>query len=101
VWLSFPRQGNYPATCGGSDIHVYRLNIARLRRIAETYGDKNPHAIAKRTGVNISSAYRIVSGETQPDLISALRIAAAYDLDIRTLMDRVETEEDAPAGAAA
>ncbi|MFI2761329.1 helix-turn-helix domain-containing protein [Streptomyces echinatus] len=80
---------------------MYRLNVDRLRHIASTHGDKNPHAIAKRTGVNISSAYRIVSGETQPDLISALRIAEAYDLDIRTLMDRVDDEEDEPVGAAA
>lgn len=80
---------------------MYRLNVARLREIAEKRGDRSTYAIAKRTGVNISSAYRIASGETQPDLISALRIAEAYDLDIRTLMDRIEEEEDEPAGAAA
>ncbi|MCG0066254.1 helix-turn-helix transcriptional regulator [Streptomyces tricolor] len=80
---------------------MFRLNVDRLRDIASTHGDENPHAIARRTGVSISSAYRIVSGEAQPDLISALRIAEAYDLDIRTLMDRVKDEDDEPVEAAA
>ncbi len=80
---------------------MYRLNIKRLREIAAEHGDRSAYAIAKRTGVNVSSAYRIHSGETQPDLINALRIANAYDLDIRTLMDLVDDEEEEPAGAAA
>lgn len=80
---------------------MYRLNVDRLREVADKHGDHSAYAIAKRTGVNVSSAYRIHSGETQPDLINALRIADAYDLDIRTLMDRVEDEEDEPAGVAA
>jgi transcriptional regulator with XRE-family HTH domain len=83
---------------------VYRLNVARLREVASKRGDRSAYAIARRTGVNVSSAYRIYSGETQPDLINALRIADAYDVvDIRTLMDHVEdeAEEDEPAGAAA
>lgn len=69
---------------------MYRLNVARLREVAKQHGDRSTYAIAKRTGVNISSAYRILGGETQPDLISALRIAETYDLDLRTVMDRVE-----------
>jgi transcriptional regulator with XRE-family HTH domain len=82
---------------------VYRLNVTRLRDIAKQHGDRSAYAIAKRTGVNVSSAYRIHSGETQPDLISALRIADAYDVDIRTLMDRIEDEatDEEPAGAVA
>lgn len=80
---------------------MYRLNLKRFREIAAEHGDRSAYAIAKRTGVNVSSAYRIHSGETQPDLINALRIANAYDLDIRTLMDRIDNEEDEPAGAAA
>lgn len=80
---------------------MYRLNVARLRAIAAQHGDKTPYAIAKRTGVSISSAYRYVDGSAQPDLNSALRLAQAYDLDIRTLMDPVEDEEDEPAGVAA
>jgi len=80
---------------------VYRLNVTRLRDIAKQHGDRSAYAIAKRTGVNVSSAYRIHSGETQPDLISALRIADAYDVELRTLMDLVEDEEEEPAGAVA
>jgi transcriptional regulator with XRE-family HTH domain len=80
---------------------VYRLNVARLRAIAAEHGDRTPYAIAKRTGVSISSAYRYVDGSAQPDLNSALRLAQAYDLDIRTVMDLVEDEEDEPAGVAA
>lgn len=80
---------------------MYRLNVTRLRDIAKQHGDRSAYAIAKRTGVNVSSAYRIHSGETQPDLISALRIADAYDVDIRTLMDRIEDEDEEPAGAVA
>lgn len=80
---------------------MYRLNVTRLREIAAQYGDKTPYAIAKRTGVSISSAYRYVDGSAQPDLNSALRLAQAYDLDIRTVMDLVEDEEDEPAGVAA
>nr|WP_240449233.1 helix-turn-helix transcriptional regulator [Streptomyces harenosi] len=72
-----------------------------MREIAARHGDQTPYAIAKRTGVSISSAYRYVDGSAQPDLNSALRLAQAYDLDIRTLMDPVENEDDAPAGAAA
>lgn len=77
---------------------MYRLNVVRLREVALKQGDSSAYAIARRTGVNVSSAYRICSGETQPDLINALRIADAYNVDIRALMDRVKDE---PARAAA
>ncbi|MET7321464.1 helix-turn-helix transcriptional regulator [Streptomyces sp. NPDC005549] len=80
---------------------MYRLNVSRLRQIAAEHGDKTPYAIAKRTGVSISSAYRYVDGSAQPDLNSALRLAQAYDLDIRTVMDLVEDEDEEPAGVAA
>ncbi|MFD4257781.1 helix-turn-helix domain-containing protein [Streptomyces sp. NPDC058534] len=79
---------------------MYRLNIARLREIAAKHGDKTAWAIAKRSGVSVSSAYRYIDGSAQPDLNSALRLAQAYDLDIRTVMDAVE-DEDEPAGAVA
>lgn len=79
---------------------MYRLNVARLRAVAEQHGDKTAWAIAKRSGVSVSSAYRYVDGSAQPDLNSALRLAEAYDLDIRAVMDRVDTE-DKPAGVAA
>jgi transcriptional regulator with XRE-family HTH domain len=80
---------------------VFRLNVTRLRDIAAKHGDKTPYAIAKRTGVSISSAYRYIDGSAQPDLNSALRLAQAYDLDIRTVMDLVEDEDDEPAEAVA
>jgi len=73
---------------------VYRLNVPRLRAITAQHGDKTPYAVAKTTGVSVSSVYRIFGEESQLDLISALRIAEAYDLDIRTLMDRVPDEEE-------
>ncbi len=98
MWLSFPRKGNHPATCEGRNTRVYRLNVDRLRAIAARHGDNTAYAVAKRTGINVSSAYRILGEQTQPDLNSALLLAQAYDLDIRTLMDPVEDE---PAGAAA
>ncbi|NUS79130.1 MAG: helix-turn-helix domain-containing protein [Streptomyces sp.] len=79
---------------------MYRLNVARLRTIAARHGDKTAYAVAKRTGINVSSAYRILGEQTQPDLNSALMLAQAYDLDIRTLMDAVN-DEDEPAGAVA
>ncbi|MGA5604059.1 helix-turn-helix domain-containing protein [Streptomyces griseoincarnatus] len=80
---------------------MFRLNVTRLRAIAAKHGDKTPYAIAKRTGVSISSAYRYIDGSAQPDLNSALRLAQAYDLDIRTVMDLVEDEDDEPAEAVA
>jgi transcriptional regulator with XRE-family HTH domain len=79
---------------------VYRLNVARLRSIAKEHGDKTPYAIAKRSGVSISSAYRYIDGSAQPDLNSALRLAQAYDLDIRTVMDLIEDDAQ-PSEAAA
>ncbi|MGW5123210.1 helix-turn-helix domain-containing protein [Streptomyces sp. NPDC004069] len=84
---------------------MFRLNIQKLLDVALEHGDKTPYAIAKRAGVSTSSAYRYVDGSAQPDLNSALRLAQAYDLDIRTVMDEVmdevEDEANQPAGAAA
>jgi DNA-binding phage protein len=79
---------------------VYRLNVTRLREVASEHGDHTAYAIAKRTGVSVSSAYRILDGEGQPDLISALRIADTYDFDLRTVMDRVDEQATEPAAAA-
>lgn len=79
----------------------YRLNIKRLREIAGRHGDRNAYAIAKRTGVNVSSAYRIHSGETQPDLINALRLSVIYDFDLREVMDEVDDASETQTEAAA
>lgn len=78
---------------------MYAFNAARLREAAAGRGDHNPLAMAKSTGISVSSAYRIYNGETQPDLISALRIEDAYGREVRYFMDRVEDEQ--PAGAVA
>jgi transcriptional regulator with XRE-family HTH domain len=88
----FPSTGKLPRYLRREGTPVYRLNVARLREIAAEHGDHTKYAIARRTGVNVSSAYRILDGQTQPDLISALRLAEAYDFDIRTVMDRVEKQ---------
>jgi len=80
---------------------MYRLNVRKLLDIAWRHGDKTPYAVAKRTGINTSSTYRILAGQTQPDLNSALRLAQAYDLDIRTVMDLADAEDEEPAGVAA
>ncbi|NUU22815.1 MAG: helix-turn-helix domain-containing protein, partial [Streptomycetaceae bacterium] len=46
----------------------------------------------RRTGIAESSVYRILAGEAQPDLNSAMRLSEAYDLDIREVMERVVVE---------
>ncbi|MGY4903271.1 helix-turn-helix domain-containing protein [Streptomyces sp. 900116325] len=73
-----------PARKGGP---VYRLRVDRLWAIARQHGDTTRHAIHKRTGISESSAYRIVSGQSQPDLNSALRIASAYGVPVEELME--------------
>lgn len=78
---------------------MYAFNAGRLRDVAAEHGDLNALAMAKSTGISVSSAYRIHSGATQPDLISALRISDAYGHEVRYFMDRVDAE--VPAGATA
>lgn len=77
---------------------VYRLRVDRLWAIARQHGDTTRHAIYKRTGIPESSAYRIVSGQSQPGLNSALRIAAAYGVPVEELMELVADDtESVPA----
>lgn len=76
---------------------MYRLNLSKLRKAARASGDKSGYAIQKRTGINQTSVYRILRGETQPDLITALRLSEVYDIDLRTIMDRVDTQAEATA----
>ncbi len=97
--VEFPSTGKLPRYLRREGTHVYRFNAARLREAAAKRGDHNPNAMAKRTGISISSAYRIHSGETQPDLINALRISDAYGRDVRYFMDRVEDDAEAKAPA--
>ncbi|MFF0141917.1 XRE family transcriptional regulator [Streptomyces sp. NPDC005227] len=77
---------------------TYRLNTQKLRDKAAERGDEGPEAIIRRTRINSRSVYRILGGHQQPDLNSALKIAAAYDFDLRTVMDEVP-EEDIEASA--
>jgi len=71
---------------------VFRLDVPKLLAAASAHGDKTGYAIHRRTGISESSAYRILNGETQPDLNSAMRLAEAYDVDLRTVIKRVAIE---------
>jgi DNA-binding phage protein len=76
---------------------MYRLDIAKLREAAAAKGDGSGYAIARSTGIAESSIYRLLNGEAQPDLITALRLAETYEISVERLMPRI----DADAGAAA
>lgn len=71
---------------------MFRLDTAKILEVAARHGDKTRAAIYRRTGITESSVYRILNGETQPDLNSAMRLAEAYDLDLRTVIKRVPIE---------
>jgi DNA-binding phage protein len=77
---------------------MYRLNTKKLREKARERGDDGAEAIRRRTRINARSIYRILGGHQQPDLNSALKIAAAYDFDLRDVMDEV-TEDGIEATA--
>ncbi|WP_225840254.1 helix-turn-helix transcriptional regulator [Streptomyces sp. NK08204] len=79
-----------PPSEGGD--YVFRLDVAKLLKATAARGDKTGAAIYRRTGIAESSVYRILNGETQPDLNSAMRLAEAYDLDLRTVIQRVPVE---------
>ncbi|MGI3230603.1 helix-turn-helix domain-containing protein [Streptomyces sp. GTA36] len=70
---------------------MYVLSISELRKVAATAGDITAYAISRRAGIAESSAYRILNGQSQPDLNSAMRLAVAYGVEVSTLMVR-ETE---------
>ncbi|MZF56885.1 helix-turn-helix domain-containing protein [Streptomyces sp. SID5594] len=73
---------------------MYRLRVNRLREIAAQHGDTSPAAIARRTGIAESSVYRILSGASQPDLNSALRLANAYEITVEELMEPMAVEAE-------
>jgi DNA-binding phage protein len=79
-----------PPTEGGD--YVFRLDIPKVLEVAARHGDKTRADILRRTGINESSVYRILAGETQPDLNSAMRLAEAYDVDLRDVIKRVAIE---------
>ncbi|MFF9690286.1 helix-turn-helix domain-containing protein [Streptomyces sp. NPDC014623] len=77
---------------------MYRLRITRLWEIAAAHGDTTRAAIHRRTGIAESSVHRIVSGQSQPDLNSALRLAEAYGVQVEDLMQRTDADtESVPA----
>ncbi len=69
--------------------YVFRLDITKLREAAAAHGDHTGGKISRRTGIAESSVYRILNGETQPDLNSAMRLVEAYDIDLRQVIQRV------------
>ena len=72
--------------------YVFRLDVAKLLEATARVGDTTGAKIYRRTGIAESSVYRILNGETQPDLNSAMRLAEAYDVDLRTVIKRVPIE---------
>jgi DNA-binding phage protein len=72
--------------------YVFRLDVPKLLEAATRVGDTKGAQIYRRTGIAESSVYRILAGETQPDLNSAMRLAEAYDLDLRTVIKRIPIE---------
>jgi predicted transcriptional regulator len=86
-----------PATSSERGEYVFRLNVKKLLAVTAAHGDKTGYRIYRRTGISESSVYRYLKGDAQPDLNAAMRLAEAYDLDIRTVMERIPVD----AGAAA
>lgn len=76
---------------------MYRLRIDALLDAAANQGDRTGYAIARRTGIAESSIYRLIRGEAQPDLISALRLGEAYGITVEELMQRETANEKAVA----
>ncbi len=71
---------------------MFRLDVPKLLEAVRAHGDTRNAAIARRTGIAESSVSRILRGEAQPDLNSAMRFAEQYDLDLRTVIKRVPIE---------
>lgn len=79
-----------PSHEGGD--YVFRLDVPKLLEATSRHGDDTGAKIYRRTGIAESSVYRILSGETQPDLNSAMRLAETYDLDLRAVIKRIPIE---------
>jgi transcriptional regulator with XRE-family HTH domain len=71
---------------------VFRLDTDKILEVAERHGDKTRADIYRRTGITESSVYRILNGETQPDLNSAMRLSETYDIDLREVIKRIPIE---------
>lgn len=71
---------------------MFRLDVSKLLEAINACGDTSNAAIYRRTGIAESSVSRILRGEAQPDLNSAMRLAETYDLDLRMYIKRVPVE---------
>lgn len=71
---------------------MFRLDVPKLLEITGARGDSTGYKIMRRTGIPESSVYRYLSGETQPDLNSAMRLAETYEFDLREVIKRVPIE---------
>lgn len=71
---------------------MFRLDVAKLLEVTRAFGDTNGAKIYRRTGIAESSVSRILRGEAQPDLNSAMRFAETYDIDLRDVIKRVPIE---------
>lgn len=71
---------------------MFRLDVSKLLEATKTRGDTSNAAIHRRTGIAESSVSRILRGEAQPDLNSAMRLAEEYDIDLRHVIKRVPIE---------
>ncbi|MEI5100369.1 helix-turn-helix transcriptional regulator [Streptomyces sp. PmtG] len=74
---------------------MFRLDVAKLLEVIARVGDTKGASISRDTGIAESSVSRILRGEAQPDLNSAMRLAETYGFDLRDVIKR------APAKAAA
>ncbi|MBQ1122585.1 helix-turn-helix domain-containing protein [Streptomyces sp. B15] len=72
---------------------MYRLRVRTLLSAAEKLGDTTGYAIAQRSGVPESSVSRIVRGQSQPGVISLLRLCRTYGLDIDDLIEEIHPVE--------
>lgn len=86
-----PAPTSDPSDQGKGD-YVYRLDIPKLLEKTSARGDSTGYKIYRRAGISESAAYRILSGESQPDLNTAMRLAEAYDFDLRDVIKRIPIE---------
>ncbi|UJV42012.1 helix-turn-helix domain-containing protein [Streptomyces sp. AMCC400023] len=71
---------------------MFRLDVPELLKAIKANGDYTQAAIARRTGIAESSVSRILRGEAQPDLNTAMRLSETYDFDLRTKIKRIPIE---------
>lgn len=62
------------------------LNVTALRDAAAVHGDATTYAIARRSGLSLSTAYRTMTGETSPGIATLTQLADTYGLSISDLL---------------